>query len=75
MKAHTALELVKHAKCCKGFTVGCIVTNDDSSMKALLRHSYTELAANDHDYKWPRLCPKKPDTLSVKLCDTGKPPL
>eukprot|EP00957_Ditylum_brightwellii_P079019 6010274-Ditylum_brightwellii.AAC.1 len=63
MEAHTALELVKHAKKCRGVIVGCIVANGDSSMKALLRHSYTELAANNPDYKWQRLCPKKPRTL------------
>eukprot|EP00957_Ditylum_brightwellii_P186844 14227678-Ditylum_brightwellii.AAC.1 len=44
-------------------------------MKTLLMHSYTELAANNPGYKWPRLCPKKPGTLSVKLCDNGKVPL
>eukprot|EP00957_Ditylum_brightwellii_P062232 4722641-Ditylum_brightwellii.AAC.1 len=44
-------------------------------MKALLRHSYIELAANDPNYKWPRLCSKKPGMLGVKLHDTGKLPL
>eukprot|EP00957_Ditylum_brightwellii_P091402 6959279-Ditylum_brightwellii.AAC.1 len=44
-------------------------------MKALLRHSYTELAVNDPNYKYPRLCPKKPGTLGVKLHVTGKHPL
>eukprot|EP00957_Ditylum_brightwellii_P196966 15006014-Ditylum_brightwellii.AAC.1 len=44
-------------------------------MKALLRHSYTELVANNPDCKWPRLCPQKPGTLGVKLCDTKKLPL
>eukprot|EP00957_Ditylum_brightwellii_P012672 958355-Ditylum_brightwellii.AAC.1 len=67
MEAHTALELVKHAKCHRGFIFGCIVAGNNSSMKALLRHSYTELAANNPDNKWPRLCPKKPGTLGVKL--------
>eukprot|EP00957_Ditylum_brightwellii_P150240 11441298-Ditylum_brightwellii.AAC.1 len=67
METHTVLELVKHAKRRRGFIVGCIIANDDSSMKALLRHSYTELTANGLDYKWPRLCPKKPGTLGVKL--------
>eukprot|EP00957_Ditylum_brightwellii_P196937 15004117-Ditylum_brightwellii.AAC.1 len=38
MEAHTALELVKHAKRHRGFIVGCVIANDDSSMKALLRH-------------------------------------
>eukprot|EP00957_Ditylum_brightwellii_P123902 9444692-Ditylum_brightwellii.AAC.1 len=63
MEAHAALELVKHAKRRRGFIVGCIVANNDSSMKALLRHSYTELIVNNPGYKWPRLCPKKPGTL------------
>eukprot|EP00957_Ditylum_brightwellii_P196112 14942750-Ditylum_brightwellii.AAC.1 len=67
MEAHAVLELVKHAKCHRGFIVGCVIVNDGSSMKALLRHLYTELAANDPGYKWPRLCPKKPGTLDVKL--------
>eukprot|EP00957_Ditylum_brightwellii_P002972 227599-Ditylum_brightwellii.AAC.1 len=75
MEAHTALELVKNVKHCRGFIVGCIIADDDSSMKALLGHSYTELTANNPDYKWPRLCPKKPGTLSVKLRDTRKFPL
>ena len=75
MEAHAALELVKHAKRHRGFIVGCVVADDDSSMKALLRHSYTELVANNLGYKWPRLCPKKPGTLGVKLRDTGKLPL
>eukprot|EP00957_Ditylum_brightwellii_P081689 6214682-Ditylum_brightwellii.AAC.1 len=63
MEAHAALELLKHAKYHRGFIIGCVVANNDSSMKALLRHSYTELTANDHGYKWPILCPKKPGTL------------
>eukprot|EP00957_Ditylum_brightwellii_P016098 1212241-Ditylum_brightwellii.AAC.1 len=75
MEAYTALELVEHAKCHRGFIVGCIVANNDSSMKALLRHSYTELVANSPNYKWPRIYPKKPDTLGVKLRDAGKLPL
>eukprot|EP00957_Ditylum_brightwellii_P137240 10463671-Ditylum_brightwellii.AAC.1 len=63
MEAYTALELVKNAKQCRGFIVGCIIANNDSSVKALLSHSYAELVANNPDYKWPRLCPKKPGTL------------
>eukprot|EP00957_Ditylum_brightwellii_P113635 8663921-Ditylum_brightwellii.AAC.1 len=62
MEAHAALELVKHAKYHRGFIVGCIVADDESSMKALLRHSCTEQAVNNPDYKWPRLHPKKPGT-------------
>eukprot|EP00957_Ditylum_brightwellii_P099722 7596474-Ditylum_brightwellii.AAC.1 len=71
MEAHAVLELVKHAKFHRGFIVECIVANNYSSMKALLRHSYTELMASYPDYKWQRLCPKKPGTLGVKLRDTG----
>eukprot|EP00957_Ditylum_brightwellii_P116946 8920888-Ditylum_brightwellii.AAC.1 len=67
MEAHIALELVKHAKRRRGFIVRCIVADDDSSMKALLRHSYTELAVKNPDYTWPSLLPKKPGTLGVKL--------
>eukprot|EP00957_Ditylum_brightwellii_P057990 4397400-Ditylum_brightwellii.AAC.1 len=44
-------------------------------MKALVKHSYTECQANNHSYKWPRLCPKKPDTLGSELRDTRKLPL
>ena len=75
MEAHAALELTKEAKIRRGFIVGCIVADDDSSMKALVRHSYTERQANDPNYKWPRLRPKKPGTLGSKLRDTGKLPL
>eukprot|EP00957_Ditylum_brightwellii_P195488 14894910-Ditylum_brightwellii.AAC.1 len=67
MEAHTALELTIEAKLCRGFIVGCIVADDDSSMKALVRHSYTERQANDPSYKWPRFRPKKPGTLGSKL--------
>eukprot|EP00957_Ditylum_brightwellii_P130736 9974423-Ditylum_brightwellii.AAC.1 len=63
MEAHAVLELVKRAKHHGGFIVWCVVANNDSSMKALLMHSYTELSANNPGYKWSRLCPKKPGTL------------
>ena len=75
MEAHAALELTKEAKIRRGFIVGCIVADDNSSMKALVRHSYTERQANNPNYKWPRLCPKKPGTLGSKLRDTRKLPL
>eukprot|EP00957_Ditylum_brightwellii_P206582 15349089-Ditylum_brightwellii.AAC.1 len=44
-------------------------------MKALLRHSYTELVTNDPHNKRPKCCPKKPGTLGVKVCDIKKLPL
>eukprot|EP00957_Ditylum_brightwellii_P156986 11947588-Ditylum_brightwellii.AAC.1 len=75
MEAHAVLELTKEATLCRGFIVGCIIANDDSFMKALVRYSYTERQANNPSYKWPRFCPKKPGTLGSKLCDTGKLPL
>eukprot|EP00957_Ditylum_brightwellii_P068657 5212099-Ditylum_brightwellii.AAC.1 len=75
MEAHTALELVKNAKSHRGFIVGCIVADDDSSLKALLRHLYTELMAINPKYKWPRICAKKPGTFVVKLRDTRNLPL
>eukprot|EP00957_Ditylum_brightwellii_P035932 2722769-Ditylum_brightwellii.AAC.1 len=75
MEAHAALELTKEAKLCRGFIVGCIVADDDFSMKALARHSYTKRQANNPSYKWPRLFPKKPGKLGSKLRDTGKLPL
>eukprot|EP00957_Ditylum_brightwellii_P051322 3891579-Ditylum_brightwellii.AAC.1 len=60
MEAHVVLELTKEAKRYRGFVVGYIVADDNSSMKALIRHSYTEWQANNPSYKWPRFCPKKP---------------
>eukprot|EP00957_Ditylum_brightwellii_P090199 6869464-Ditylum_brightwellii.AAC.1 len=75
MEAHAALELTKEAKLYRGSIVGCIVADDKSSMKALVRHSYTERQANNPSYKWPRLCPKKPSTLGSKLRDTRNLPL
>eukprot|EP00957_Ditylum_brightwellii_P009083 686778-Ditylum_brightwellii.AAC.1 len=75
MEAHTALELTKEAKLCRGFIVGCVIADDNSSMKALVRHLYTECQANNPSYKRPRICLKKPGTLGSKLHDTGKLPL
>eukprot|EP00957_Ditylum_brightwellii_P088504 6741085-Ditylum_brightwellii.AAC.1 len=60
MEAHTMLKLTKEAKLCRGFIVGCIVADDDSFMKGLVRHSRTEHHANNPSCKWPRLHPKKP---------------
>eukprot|EP00957_Ditylum_brightwellii_P206975 15350879-Ditylum_brightwellii.AAC.1 len=75
MEAHAVLELMKDAKHCRGFIVGFIIANNDSFMKALFRHLYTELAVNNPSYKWSRLHPKISGTLGVKLHDTGKLPL
>eukprot|EP00957_Ditylum_brightwellii_P080482 6121840-Ditylum_brightwellii.AAC.1 len=72
MEAHTALKLTKEAKRCRGFIVGCIVADDNSSMKALVKHSYAECQVSNPSYKWPRLCPKHPSTLGSKLHDTRK---
>eukprot|EP00957_Ditylum_brightwellii_P133201 10156028-Ditylum_brightwellii.AAC.1 len=58
MEARTALELTKEAKLCRGLLLGVLVADDDSSMKALVRHSYTECQANGPSYKWPRICHK-----------------
>eukprot|EP00957_Ditylum_brightwellii_P077405 5881277-Ditylum_brightwellii.AAC.1 len=58
MEVHAALELIQQTTTCRGFIVGCIIADDNSSMKALVRHSYRECQANNLNYKWPSLCPK-----------------
>ena len=52
MEAFAALELVKKAYFDRGFIVGFIVAGDDSSMKALLHHSYEERQAHKENFLW-----------------------
>eukprot|EP00957_Ditylum_brightwellii_P085444 6499791-Ditylum_brightwellii.AAC.1 len=66
MEAHVALELTKEEKLQRGFIVGCIVADDDSTMKVLVRHSYTAYQANNPRYKWPSLHHKKSGILGAK---------
>eukprot|EP00957_Ditylum_brightwellii_P164845 12550262-Ditylum_brightwellii.AAC.1 len=74
MEAFAVLELVLKAYYDRGFIVGSIIDDDDSSMKALLHHSYKECQANKENFLWPQV-PSKDGRLGTKLCDTGKLPL
>eukprot|EP00957_Ditylum_brightwellii_P016339 1228251-Ditylum_brightwellii.AAC.1 len=70
MEAFAVLELVKKAYFDRGFIVGFIIADDDSSMKALLYHSYEERQANEENFLWPQV-PSKDGRLGAKLRDTG----
>jgi len=54
MEATVALRLAVHAWEKRGFIVGCVVADDDSSMHAVLRNSYSELSAG-YDSGDPRV--------------------
>eukprot|EP00957_Ditylum_brightwellii_P007295 554243-Ditylum_brightwellii.AAC.1 len=74
MEAFAALELIKKTFNNRGFIVVFIVANNDSSMKALLCHSYEDHKANKENFVWPQT-PSKDRRLGKKLCNTGKLPL
>ena len=67
-----ALELTIQAKRQHGFIVGFIVTDDDSMMRATLKHSYKHLSATMPGFVWPRATPKEDGRLGAKLQVTGK---
>eukprot|EP00957_Ditylum_brightwellii_P047907 3638759-Ditylum_brightwellii.AAC.1 len=69
MEAYAALELVKQAYRKRGVIVGFIVADDDSSMKALLCHSYEDRKANDASFVWPQK-PSITGKLGAKFCNT-----
>jgi hypothetical protein len=75
MEATMALELIIQAKCQHGFIVGFIIADDDSSMRATLKHSYKHLSATMPGFVWPCATPKEVGKLGAKLRDTGKLPL
>eukprot|EP00957_Ditylum_brightwellii_P133731 10196576-Ditylum_brightwellii.AAC.1 len=70
-----ALELTIQAKRQCRFIVDFIVADDDSSMRATLKHSYEHLSATMPGFVWPCATPKKDGRLGAKLRDTGKLPL
>ena len=75
MEATMALELTIQAKHQRGFIVGFIVADDDSLMRATLKHSYEHLSAMMPVFVWPHATPKVDGRLGAKLQDTGKLPL
>eukprot|EP00957_Ditylum_brightwellii_P085184 6478560-Ditylum_brightwellii.AAC.1 len=69
IEEYAALELVKQAYCKRGVIAGFIIADNDSSMKALLRHSYEDSQANDASFVWPQK-PSITGKLGAKLSDT-----
>eukprot|EP00957_Ditylum_brightwellii_P079089 6015241-Ditylum_brightwellii.AAC.1 len=59
MEATMALELTIQAKYQCGFIVGFIIADDDSLMKATLKHSYTHLSVTISGFVWPCVTPRK----------------
>ena len=75
MEATMVLELTIQAKRQCRFIVGFIVADDDSLMRATLKHSYKHLSATKPGFVWPCATPKQDGRLGAKLQDTGKLPL
>eukprot|EP00957_Ditylum_brightwellii_P139247 10612859-Ditylum_brightwellii.AAC.1 len=65
-----ALELTIQAKHQRGFIVGFIIADDDSLMRATLKHSYKHLSATMSGFVWHRATPKEDGRLGAKLQDT-----
>eukprot|EP00957_Ditylum_brightwellii_P092155 7016042-Ditylum_brightwellii.AAC.1 len=61
----------EEARCIVGF----IVADDDSSMRAILCHSYEHLSAMMPGFVWPHAVPKENGKLGPKLGDTGRLPM
>ena len=68
MEATAALRLVKNQYEKNGLIVEYVVADDDSSMRATLRHSFREKQAVDPAWEWPRI-------LGKRCRDVGKLPL
>eukprot|EP00957_Ditylum_brightwellii_P010125 764952-Ditylum_brightwellii.AAC.1 len=75
MEAQMVLELTIQAKCYCGLIIGFIVVDDDSSMRATIKHLYKHLSATIPGFVWPCATPKEDVTLGAKLQETGKLPL
>eukprot|EP00957_Ditylum_brightwellii_P125439 9560858-Ditylum_brightwellii.AAC.1 len=75
MEATMALELTILAKRQHRFIVGFIVTDNDSLMRATLKHSYKHMSAIMPGFVWPCATPKEDGKLGSRLQDTGKLPL
>eukprot|EP00957_Ditylum_brightwellii_P017461 1314713-Ditylum_brightwellii.AAC.1 len=54
MEVQMVLESIVEATRICGFIVGFIIADDDSSMRALLHHSYEHLSATIPGFLWPR---------------------
>eukprot|EP00957_Ditylum_brightwellii_P015479 1165266-Ditylum_brightwellii.AAC.1 len=72
MEVTLALELTIQAKHQCGFIVCFIVTDDDTLMRATLKHSYEHLSAMVPGFVWPCATPKEDGKVGAKLQDTGK---
>eukprot|EP00957_Ditylum_brightwellii_P133801 10201903-Ditylum_brightwellii.AAC.1 len=59
MEADMLLEMTIEAYRKKRFIVGCVVANDDSLMRAALRHSYKEQQQTTPVFVWPREPPEE----------------
>eukprot|EP00957_Ditylum_brightwellii_P081396 6191169-Ditylum_brightwellii.AAC.1 len=70
METQMTLELTVEAKRRCGLIVGFIVADDDSSMRALLCHSYEHLSATMPEFAWPHAAPKEDGKLGPQLRDT-----
>ena len=69
MEAEGALQLCIKAHN-RSYNIGVIVSDDDSTMRAVLRHSHTDKTNKDANYKWPRN-----SKTNIKVKDTGRLPL
>eukprot|EP00957_Ditylum_brightwellii_P000969 77525-Ditylum_brightwellii.AAC.1 len=75
MEAQMLLEMTIEVHAKKQFIVGCVVADDDSTMREALCHSYEELLQQFPVYVWPHAPSKKEGKLGTKLRNTGKLPL
>jgi hypothetical protein len=75
MEETMALELKIQAKRQRGFIVGFIIVDDDSLMRATLKHPYKHLSATMQGFVWPHATPKEDGKLGAKPQDMGKLPL
>eukprot|EP00957_Ditylum_brightwellii_P191701 14593762-Ditylum_brightwellii.AAC.1 len=75
VEAQMVLELTVEAKRKYRFIVSFIVANDNSSIRALLYHSYEHLLATMTEFVWSHAAPKEDSKLGPKLRDTDKLPL
>eukprot|EP00957_Ditylum_brightwellii_P205040 15341936-Ditylum_brightwellii.AAC.1 len=71
VEAYMVLELTIQAKCQCGFLVSFIIADDDSLMRAILKHSYKHLSAMMPGFVWSHVIPKEDGRLGAKLQDTA----
>ena len=68
MEAEGSLRLCRRARE-RRYNIGIIVSDDDSTMRAVLKHSHKDKQEKDATYQWPR------NLRGVKLPDKGRLPL